>query len=166
MGFFRTKLFVAIVSFLAGMAFMLYLVKRTYFHLVTGPMSPPVFMDPMEESLRNMRRLQEEMMKGMGGFGEDPMFQGGFSYGGLELKNEGDHYTLEVDLRGMRPDNFNVQVANGQLTVEGTLKGSEDDSSFSSRFQRSIPVPEDVDPGGIQMETKGDHVIVTLPKRR
>lgn len=162
MGFFKTRVFIAIASFFVGVAFAFPLARR--FHLWFPPSASMPPLDPMQESLRQMQRLQEEMMSSMGGAG--PAFPRGFSFDEPDLKDEGDHYSFEIDLQGMKPKNFNVQAENGQLTLEGALGADDEDGGISSRFSRSFPIPPDVDTNRIQIENKGDRLVIALPKKK
>ena len=152
--FLKSRLFVASIFFLLGFG-----VGRLWsfrpliqfaFHRETGPFAA---RDPMDDFRRLQNQFLEQIPKG--GFNLD--------LSELQFKDEGKAYVLEIRLDGMQAKNFNVQTNAGQLSIDGTL--SSPDGQMTSQFSRSVPIPEDVDADGIQMETKGDHLRVTLPKK-
>ena len=72
---------------------------------------------------------------------------------------------------------FNIQIKEGGIVVKGTVKKQEritdpttGGTSFSSnvyQFQHGpIPVPRDVDEGGVKIEKKGDEVLIRFPKKQ
>ena len=71
---------------------------------------------------------------------------------------------------------FNIQIENGHITVEGTVKKQQKSvnpntgaTSFSSnvyQFQHGpVPIPSDVDEGGVKIEKKKDEVLIRFPKK-
>lgn len=157
MNFFKTRAFTAISFFILGAAVSWFWSHRPgiHFHVEKNITANEMDMqDPFEE----MRRLQQQMMSGVQ---QHQMF----TFDSPDLKDEGNHYSMEIELNGMKPRQFNVQVEKGQLMVQGALGSAEENSSINSRFERSFPVPPDVDADRIQVQTKDDRIVVTLPKK-
>lgn len=168
MKFFKTRVFIATAAFLLG-AFSMWIVSHrglTRFGILMMPHEET--RSPFDDPMREMRRLQEEMGRIMGGPlpMERPDFEGGFAFGASDLKEEEDRYLLEIDLGGLKPENFSVQIEGGQLFLEGELISDDQGSSVRSKIQRSFPVPEDVEADRIQIDSSGERLIVILPKRK
>ncbi len=83
----------------------------------------------------------------------DPMrvFSGAQSYG-IEINRTEGGYTVEVPVPGYRPEQIEVTLEDGVLTV----KGKNERRSFS----RAFTIPEDVDHEGI--DAKVEHGMLTL----
>lgn len=166
MRFFRTKAFVAIVSFMAGMATMFVWNLKRYGFLpninVQWKTSSEEPVNPFDRADRIHQRMLEEMQK-------QAESADGFGDSGDELTiseiQEGDkEYFFEVDTHSMPKAQFSVQVDPGQLTL--TIQNGEPGSGMQSTIQRSFPVPENVDAGGVQLENGQGKLTVHLPKKR
>ena len=71
---------------------------------------------------------------------------------------------------------FNIQIKDGHITVKGTIQKREKvtdpttgATSFSSnvyQFQHGpVPIPSDVDEGGVKIEKIKDEVLIRFPKK-
>lgn len=84
-------------------------------------------------------------------------------------QTEDDKYiNLNIDLQGLKPKNLNIEVKNGQVSINGELEqnNQSDHSSsyFSSSFHRSFPAPDGVDAANYSVEQKEGKIIVKFPK--
>lgn len=91
----------------------------------------------------------------------------------VDIFENSDGITLEADLPGMKPGDFDLSVENNTLTLRGERrfeKKSEGDNyhrverSYGS-FTRSFTLPPTVKVDDVQAEFKDGVLRVTLPKR-
>lgn len=76
----------------------------------------------------------------------------------MDVFRTGEGLTVRVELPGMRPDDVDVSVNDGMLTISGERKldaGIGDDAWVHrerpvGRFERSFGLPEGTDPGQIK----------------
>ena len=132
--------------------------------------------DPFAE----MERMQEEM---------DKMFQDSFRFGGpssrgmfksdmyyddnFDMKEEKDKYVIKFDMRGLNKDKLDIDINKHSITVRGEHSAEETeqgpDRYFRSQrfgtFLKTIPLPIDADTSRVKSEKKGDHLVITLPKK-
>ena len=92
----------------------------------------------------------------------------------VDVKDEGDRYTLEADMPGVSKDNLKVEVANGTLTISTNYdekkeeKGEDDKYVYRERrcgsMRRSFNV-EGIREEDITAEFKDGVLKLTLPKQ-
>lgn len=169
MAFFRSKFFIAVCSFVLGMGTTWLWMKKNAWQVswsTDHAFSRDAFEEPFPRSqslFDEIRRLQEQMMGGMGPAG---------SLGLQEMPppriSESDtEYIVELSIDDrMDAKNFSVQVENGQLQIQGTLQSNDEGASMISNFSRTFPVPSDINADLIQLESARGKVIVHLPKRK
>ena len=91
----------------------------------------------------------------------------------VDVKDEGDRYTLEADMPGVSKDNLKVEVANGTLTISADYdekkeeKGEDDKYVYRERrcgsMRRSFNV-EGIREDDITAEFKDGVLKMILPK--
>lgn len=90
----------------------------------------------------------------------------------INVKQSGDDIAVHVELAGIKPDDVDIEVTDGVLTIKGerTAQSEREDegwlvreSSFGS-FERSMVLPEGVDPASIKAEFKDGMLEVHVPK--
>ena len=91
----------------------------------------------------------------------------------VDVKDEGDHYTLEADMPGMKKDDVKVEVNDGVLTISAEYnhaeeqKGEEDKYVYRERrfgsMSRSFNV-EGIQEDGITAEFRDGVLKLALPK--
>lgn len=82
------------------------------------------------------------------------------------------HYTVKIDLPGMRREEIKVSVQNGTLTVSGSRsRDNAENTKGYSRFERSFgsftrtfQVPNSIDAKRIEASYKDGVLHLTLPK--
>lgn len=165
MKFFRTRAFVAVMSFAAGMATMYaWQLKRMISRLDGVPQwqpSPFGSEDPFDRADRLHKQLLEEMQKQTDSFGEEPP---GGNLEVSEIKENEKEYFFEVDTRAMPGAQVSVQVDPGQLTL--TAQAGGESPGFQATVQKSFSIPEDVDANLVELENSKDKVVVHLPKKK
>ena len=92
----------------------------------------------------------------------------------VDVKDEGDRYTLEADMPGISKDNLKVEVANGTLTISADYdekkeeKGEDDKYLYRERrcgsMRRAFNV-EGIREEDITAEFKDGVLKLTLPKQ-
>ena len=90
----------------------------------------------------------------------------------INVKQSGDDLAVHVELAGIKPDDVDIEVTDGVLTIKGERKSETEregegwlvrESSFGS-FERSMVLPEGVDPTSIKAEFKDGMLEVHVPK--
>lgn len=89
------------------------------------------------------------------------------------VENEKE-YLIKADLPGVEKEDIDVNVEHGVLTISGERrveKSSDEEKqhrreSFYGSFTRSFSLPDDVNEGEINAETKGGVLRVHLPKTK
>lgn len=110
-----------------------------------------------------------------------PFFEGGFAQMArperamkVDVRDDGDHYTLEADMPGVSKDDLKVEIANGVMTIsaeynqEKEEKGDEDRYVYRERrcgsVSRAFNV-EGIREEDISAEFKDGVLRLTLPKQ-
>jgi HSP20 family protein len=86
-----------------------------------------------------------------------------------ETDNE---YEVTVELPGMKPDEFNVEMHNGDLLIKGEKKEEKEEQGKTyhriershGEFRRLIPLPGAVDEEKITADYKEGVLKITVPK--
>jgi len=90
----------------------------------------------------------------------------------INVKQAGDDLAINVELAGIKPEDVDVEVTDGVLTVKGERKGETEredegwlirESSFGS-FERSMVLPEGVDPASIRADFHDGILEIHVPK--
>jgi HSP20 family protein len=90
----------------------------------------------------------------------------------IDVKSKGDDIVVHAELPGIDPDEVEIEVTDGVLTIKGERKAEEEregegwlirESSHGS-FERSMVLPEGVDPGSISAEYTDGILEVHVPK--
>jgi len=92
----------------------------------------------------------------------------------IDLKDETDRYVIKTDVPGADESTLDVTLNGRQLTIsiktESETKQQDDNNNyqrnerFNGEFQRSLPLPGDVNKDGIKTEYNNGVLIITLPK--
>jgi HSP20 family protein len=129
--------------------------------------------DPFGEML-TMQREMDRILSRMG------MAEGGRGGQGrqetwmpkIDIKQSGNDMQVRAELPGIKPEDVDIEVTEGVLTLKGERRKEEQredegwlvrESSYGS-FQRSIALPESVDPNSIQADFKDGVLELTVPK--
>jgi len=90
----------------------------------------------------------------------------------INVKRSGDDLAVNVELAGIKPEDVDIEVTEGVLTLRGERKAETEredegwmirESSFGS-FERSIALPEGVDPATIQANFHDGMLEIHVPK--
>ncbi len=129
--------------------------------------------DP-QDPFENMREMQEKMLRQFGGLGGSGGFSGqgqAFEMDSGDFKErEDDRFVYyDLDFKGQTPENLQVKVEDGQISVSGRLEMKTETSGggsvVSSSFHRSFPVPDNVIAEKFEIEQEGGKIVIKFPKR-
>jgi HSP20 family protein len=90
----------------------------------------------------------------------------------MDLVEAEDHFVLKADLPGLREGDVNIEVQDGTLTISGEREAEHQqrergwyriERSFGS-FNRSLTLPDGVDPDGIAASFSDGVLEVRIPK--
>jgi len=92
----------------------------------------------------------------------------------LDVTEEDDRYVLEMDLPGVRREDVTMELQGRTLMITGNRKlvrrivGARYShcERVSGSFRRSVPLPRQVDEGGISPAMEEGILRVELPKKR
>ena len=156
--------------------------------LQAGPADPFADFDRLQQQM--LARMQNLMGSNPTSLFDtnDPLFgaYGAGNFGGpdtdfasplaaepeIVVANQPEAFVVTITLPEGSDIELNTSVENTKLNIEGKLtveqKGQANGANFSStqtqQFARTITLPHNIDPLGIANETRGNQVIITLPK--
>ena len=108
----------------------------------------------------------------------DAFFGGGESAAGrrwvppMDLVEADDHFVLKADLPGLAEDDVAIEIQDGTLKISGERRAEHEEReqgwyrierSFGS-FQRSLSLPEGVNPDGVTAEFDKGVLELRIPK--
>lgn len=128
-----------------------------------GTRQPSVFEDFRREvdSLMNQFFEGEGLSNGTGWF--SPL---------ANVAETDGEYEVTVDLPGMKPDDFNIELRHGDLWITGERKQESEKKEKNwhrverhyGEFRRVIRVGDDVDPDKVNAEYSDGVLRITIPK--
>lgn len=91
----------------------------------------------------------------------------------VDIKEETDRFVLYADLPGVDPQEIEVQMEKGMLTIKGERRSEEklETESFSrierrhGSFHRRFALPDSADPDGITASGHNGVLQIVIPKR-
>jgi HSP20 family protein len=91
----------------------------------------------------------------------------------VDIKEEADRFLLYADLPGVDPQNIEVQMDKGMLTIKGerheeSVRENERFSRIERRhgvFHRRFALPDSADPEGISASGHNGVLTISIPKR-
>ena len=116
-----------------------------------------------------MDRLFEDAWRGNW---PSPSAWAGFDTPALDIHETDTAYTVTVPLPGVKPEDINVRMQNGTLTISGELTKPEtkDDTKvvvqerYFGKFSRSVTLPQSVDSNKVEANYENGVLNLTLPK--
>lgn len=129
--------------------------------------------------LRELDDLRRDMDRMFVDFFEPPRrraaqrYRGGLAAPSVELIDRGREVVLRAELPGVKKEEVDLTVQDGAITVKGEFKRDEtvkdEDYYFSERryghFERTVPLPEEVDADRAKASSRDGVLEVVLPKR-
>jgi len=97
---------------------------------------------------------------------------GGVSNPALNAYDAGDFFVIEAQVPGMKPEDIDVSIEQGMLTIQGKTQAEQEheERTYLSHeyqlgsFSRSVRLPETVDSDGITATYEQGVLRLTLPK--
>jgi len=91
----------------------------------------------------------------------------------VDIKEETNRFVLYADIPGVDPQDIEVQMDKGMLTIKGERRGEAtlENESFSrieryhGSFHRRFALPDSADPEGISASGHNGVLQITIPKR-
>lgn len=91
----------------------------------------------------------------------------------VDVVENKDNLVVTADLPGINKDDIDISITNSVLTIKGEKQDEEetDDKkvyrreSWSGSFQRTVTLPNTVDPDKVKAEMKNGVLNITLPKK-
>lgn len=88
------------------------------------------------------------------------------------MSETNSHYTVELDIPGVKKEDININVDNNILTIKGKKEMDEEhkDSNYYSRerfygdFRRSMSLPSGVNTDKIDADFKNGVLTIKMPK--
>jgi HSP20 family protein len=127
--------------------------------------------EPWSDLRREIDRLFDSAMSGIGPSG----MRNGFEWiPPMDVEEQDDAITLALELPGVSPDDVQVSVENGMLTISGEKKLSRETGHQSNgarfverrfgRFERVLSLPQSVDAERITASYDNGVLTLKLPK--
>jgi len=128
---------------------------------------------PADMLNRSMDRLFKEFFRetGLSSFGGDGEVFSGF-YPRIDMTEDEESITLTAELPGMDEKDIEISLTKDVLTIKGEKKSEQEEKSKDSyymersfgSFQRTFPIPEDVNTEKADAVFKKGVLHITLPK--
>lgn len=107
-------------------------------------------------------------------FGDDAMLRKDSFSPVCNIEEKDKKYTIEAEMPGVNPDNIDIEIDNGRITIKGTKEEkieTEDEEnqmhvverSYGS-FYRSFTLPENVNTDEILADYKNGILTIDIPK--
>merc|ERR1719222_1065123 len=109
---------------------------------------------PVDVVLRKQRRIAQRMFDK----------QATFSSNRYELIDNEEKFQLTVDVPGIKEEDLDIKLDDGQLTVKGERIAESESSRFSSRFAQSFYLDPTVDVDNFTATLKNGVLVVSAPK--
>merc|ERR1712137_216616 len=109
---------------------------------------------PVDVVLRKQRRIAQRMFDK----------QVTFSSNRYELIDNEEKFQLTVDVPGIKEEDLDIKLDDGQLTVKGQRVAESESSRISSRFSQSFYLDPTVDVDNFTATLKNGVLVVSAPK--
>ena len=130
--------------------------------------------DPFNRML-SLRQMMDRLMEDAFVMPRDALMSGlGAITGGgqMDVYGEGNNFVVEAQLPGFKPEDIDIGVERGTLTIRGEMKAQEErkDRNYlvreqrSGAFQRTVQLPQTVNPDGCQATFEHGILRLTFPK--
>lgn len=108
----------------------------------------------------------------LGRYGEDDSVVTTDWIPAVDIKEEKDRFVLNADLPGVNPNDIEVTMENGQLTIRGERRSESTSEAngyhrverISGQFYRRFTLPDTADSEGISARGNNGVLEITIPK--
>src|SRR6056297_590143 len=123
--------------------------------------------DPFDLLQNEINRLFDRDLLDLGS--EPALFDEGFTPA-IDVSDNDDNVEIRCDLPGVKKDDIDISVSDNLLTIKGEKKDEKEEAyyrreSWSGAFQRTVSLPDSVDPDKAKAEMKEGILHLTLPKK-
>ena len=129
------------------------------------------------EPVRELDSIQSEMNRLFNTFFDTPTTAGNAApvrrwMPAMDLVEHEDHFLLTADLPGMKQEDVKLEVSDGVLTVAGERKTTHEERKggyirierAAGTFQRSLTLPDGVDPEQVAASFSNGVLEIRIPK--
>ena len=125
---------------------------------------------------RRPTSLFEQLHKEMGGLFGTPPTTANFGSEewtpAVDIKETDTAFVIHADLPGVKPDDIEVTLENGELTIQGSRESSKEETvdeykrieRFSGTFMRRFTLPELADTENVSAKTNEGVLELVIPK--
>jgi HSP20 family protein len=114
------------------------------------------------------RRLGDDLLGPFGG----PSELLGTGWPRIDLEETDNEFKVTAEVPGMDADDVEVTINNRSLTIKGSKSTHREDhekgyrmmETYSGLFHRTIPLPMEVQVGGVEAHCKNGQLTIMLPK--
>lgn len=118
--------------------------------------------DELEQMLERMSKQVEEGVSSRAGMGSVP----------VDVRDDGEEYVVTADLPGYEADDVDLTLSGKRLAISGDreFERESEDADFVRRerrrssINRTVRLPEEVDPEGVEADLNEGVLTVHLPK--
>ncbi|XOV86596.1 MAG: Hsp20/alpha crystallin family protein [Pseudomonadota bacterium] len=140
------------------------------------PATPAAPVNPMLQ-IERMRQQMDQMFgatdpRDLFGRNDLPAFGSlfdknfsGSTTGALTFSEDDKSVTYSLDIPKEDLVDLNVNVKDGYLSVDATLKRESQGARYQSQLSQRVPVPLSVDPNSLNVESGTDAVVIHLDKQ-
>ena len=134
-------------------------------------MSRPGMLSPFLDLDRLRQEINRVFEQPLGALSQATGFFGGWNPS-VDIYDDRDHVIVKAEMPGMKREEIEVSLTNDTLTISGERKKEQETKGqetyrserFFGRFQRSITLPQPVDPTRIEANYKDGVLTITCPK--
>lgn len=91
----------------------------------------------------------------------------------VDIKEESDKFVLQADLPGVKPEDIDISMENGVLTIKGEKKTETKNEKEGYKrvertygsFYRRFSLPDTANPDGISAKSNNGVLEIVIPKR-
>jgi HSP20 family protein len=130
--------------------------------------------DPMRALQSDLNRVFEDFFRGLdmpGLSAGDHMLASG-RIPDIDVQDTGNAIQVKAELPGLNEEDFEISVSDGALVIRGEKKDErrKEEQGYVlrerafGRIERTVPLPEGIDPDGAQASFRNGVLTVTIPK--
>jgi len=124
-------------------------------------LADPFFTDDLSKEMNSLHREMQEQMG-----------QLSISNSAYEISEREDSQNIYYDIKvpNINATSINTNIKEGQIIISGTVEKKNNNepnstqSFFKSSFQRSFPLPENIDQHKMEMTNEGNKIVLRFPK--
>ena len=124
--------------------------------------------------MREMERMMDDLRSEFGHSLWPPALAFASRFPAVDVKDEGDHYTVEADLPGLDKEDVEITLGEGVLSISGKKERAEEEEEegYVRRergyvsFHRRLALPEDASEEDVDAKLQDGVLTLSIPKRK